>query len=61
MKGGTTPRAAAVDGDEQDVVTKWRSVYCWTKRPGATSRVKRKIRRRERQDAKQDIRSAANE
>ena len=48
----TEPRAPAKSGDEQDVVTSWRRYYVWTKRPGATSRVKRAIRRRERRAAK---------
>jgi len=39
-------------GDEQDVLTGWRAVYCWTKRAGATSRVKRRARRRERHEAR---------
>lgn len=49
------PRSA-IDGDEQDVFTGWRRFYVWTKRPGATSKVKRKARRRERHEAKAALR-----
>jgi hypothetical protein len=35
-------------GDEWDVVTGWRKYLCWTKRPGACKKVKRRIRRRDR-------------
>jgi hypothetical protein len=34
------------DGDEYDVFTRWRKVLCWTKRAGATAKVKRGYRRR---------------
>jgi hypothetical protein len=44
-------------GDEQDVHTGWRRFYCWTQRPGATDRVKRRTRRRERQEAKRRLAS----
>lgn len=42
----------ARSGDEQDVFGRWRHVHSWTKRAGATSRVKRGARRRERQEGK---------
>jgi hypothetical protein len=45
-------------GDEQDVLTGARKHYCWTKRAGATSAVKRRYRRRERQAAKIEIRQS---
>lgn len=45
----------ATDGDEQDVFGSWRHVHLWTQRPGATSRVKRKARRRERREARAEI------
>lgn len=38
--------------DEQDVLTGWRKFYCWTQRAGATSKVKRRARRRERREGK---------
>lgn len=37
-------------GDEQDVHTGGRRAYCWTQRTGATAKVKRRTRRRERRD-----------
>lgn len=42
--------------DEQDVHTSWRRVYSWTKRSGATSKVKRRTRRRERREGKIELR-----
>lgn len=42
-------------GDEYDVHTRWRKVYAWTQRAGATTRVKRSTRRRERHEAKQAL------
>ena len=56
MNSDTRPRSPALNGDEQDVLTAWRKLYCWTKRPGATSAVKRQIRRRERRQAKAECR-----
>ena len=44
--------------DEYDVHTRWRAVYVWTKRPGATDRVKRRTRRRERREGKAEVRAA---
>lgn len=41
--------------DEQDVHTSWRKVYCWTQRTGATAKVKRRTRRRERTEAKRAL------
>jgi hypothetical protein len=46
-----------VDADEYDVHSGWRRFYCWTQRPGATSKVKRRSRRRERHEAKRELRS----
>lgn len=55
-------REPARNGDEQDVVdAAWRRVYLWTKRPGATAKAKRRIRRRERHQAKLDIRARLEE
>jgi hypothetical protein len=51
-------RRRAIDGDEQDVFSKWRSMFCYTQRPGVTSAIKRKARRRERQEGKQLSRNA---
>lgn len=44
-----------ISGDEQDVVSRRaRQVLCWTQRPGATAEVKRRIRRRERQEGRRE-------
>lgn len=42
-------------GDEHDVHTTWRRVYCWTQRPGATAATKRRTRRRERREQARDL------
>lgn len=42
--------------DEQDALTGWRRVYAHLQRAGATSAVKRRYRRRERHDAKRQVR-----
>lgn len=47
--------------DEQDVHTGWRRIYCWTQRAGATAKVKRATRRRERREAKNDLRKEMGE
>jgi len=44
-----------VKADEYDVVTRWRHLLVW--RRGAVSAIKRRMRRRERHDAKREIRS----
>ena len=41
---------------ENDVVTPWRHLYCYTQRAGVTSGIKRQIRRRERRIGKEEIR-----
>lgn len=43
--------------DEQDVHTPWRKLYCWTQRAGATSKVKRRTRRRERREGDEEVRA----
>jgi hypothetical protein len=48
LSGQTAPREPARSGDEQDVITRWRRVYCWTHRAGACHRVKRQLNRRAR-------------
>lgn len=47
-------RGPLISGDEQDAVTGWRRFLSW--RPGERAKIKRKIRRRERHKAKQEIR-----
>lgn len=55
MTSDTYPRVPAVDGDEVDVTGSWRHVHAWCDRPGSTSAVKRRMRRRERRLAKLHI------
>jgi len=45
-------RIAMTSGDEYDVLTGDRRAYAWTQRAGATARVKRSYRRRERHTAR---------
>jgi len=49
----------AINGDEQDVTTGWRRLLTRYQRPGATSKVKRGIRRRERREGRQEAREQA--
>ena len=42
-------------GDEWDVTTPWRKVMCYLARPGATKRIKMKMNRRARRDAKRAL------
>lgn len=46
-----------ITGDEQDVHTPWRRMFVWTQRAGATAKVKRRTRRRERRDGKRETRN----
>lgn len=50
-------RIPMINGDEQDVLNgpATRKAYKWTQRPGATDRVKRAYRRRERRSARAEI------
>lgn len=41
----------AVKADEYDVITGWRRVICYMQRAGVVSRIKRRMRRRERHQA----------
>ena len=43
-------RRVANDGDEQDILTGWRKLYCYTQRAGVTNAIKRRARRRERRE-----------
>ena len=56
MNGSTTKRVARTE-DEVDVFSRSRKVMCWTQRPGACRRVKRAANRKERQAAKNELRS----
>lgn len=42
--------------DEEDVFTRMRKYYCWTHRPGACKWVKNKANRRDRREARVEIR-----
>lgn len=43
---------------ENDVFGAWRRLYCYTQKAGTCARVKRRARRRERREAKVEIRQA---
>lgn len=47
-----------VGGDEWDMIYARRH-YCYLQRAGVTDQIKRRIRRRERQDGKRDVRKEA--
>lgn len=49
-------RRQAKQSDEYDVVTDWRRFLCYMKRAGVVSKIKRRMRRRERHDARREIR-----
>lgn len=44
-----------IDGDEFDVVTKWRRWYCYLQRAGAVKSIKKKMNKRDRQEAKRKM------
>lgn len=57
MHVSDTRRRIAVSGDEVDVFSRyWRSRVCRHSRAGVTSEVKRRARRRERQQGKREAR-----
>lgn len=45
------------NSEEQDVYTGWRKVLIWASRPGAIKKVKRRTHKRERREAKAELRS----
>jgi len=51
----TTKRAKPIDGDEQDVFSRYWRRHTKAK-PGERARIKRKVRRRERQAGKSEVR-----
>jgi hypothetical protein len=51
-----TVKRRSVKADEYDTVTYWRRYLCYLARPGATDRIKRRMRRRERHDARHRLR-----
>jgi hypothetical protein len=56
LNGEGMGRRVMRTADEQDVHTGWRKWYLWTQRAGATSAVKRRTRRRERHEARAELR-----
>jgi hypothetical protein len=48
-------RRPVKDWDEDDAVSDWRHVVCYMQRPGVRSSIKRRVRRRERREAKKAI------
>lgn len=53
ISGGTAKRGPAKSGDEQDCLSRRaRRALVFTQKPGVTARVKRAVRRRERQAGK---------
>jgi hypothetical protein len=42
-------------GDEYDLITRWRRVLCYMKRPGVCKRIKAGINRRLRRAAKAEV------
>ena len=53
-----TTRRRIVTAEEQDVYTDWRSMLRWVTRPGRVKAVKRRTHRRERREARAEIRAA---
>lgn len=49
-------RAPLKKWQENDVVTPWRHLYCYTQRAGVTHKIKRQIRRRERRTGNRETR-----
>ena len=48
-------RRRIVTGEEQDVHTGWRHLYCYTQRAGVCAAVKRRTNRRERREGRSAI------
>ena len=42
-------------GDEYDVVSRWRKLYCYLQRAGACKSVKKKLNKRARREAKHKL------
>lgn len=59
---GTKPsmgRRAITGWAEEDAYTSWRKFYCYLAKAGAVKYIKRRTHRRERREAKREIRSDA--
>lgn len=46
------------NADEQDAYTKWRHLLCYLGRAGVVKKIKRATHKRERREAKRDIRES---
>lgn len=46
--------------DEQDVYTGWRRLYCYTRKAGVVAYVKKKTHKRERREARAQIKKELN-
>ena len=57
MSKSSMGRRAIIGGDEHNAFTGWRKFYCYLARPGVTASIKRTANRRDRMQAKRDIRS----
>lgn len=55
MIGMSMGKRAIVGWDERDVGTGWRRMLAYMQRAGATSRIKTRVRRRERRTASQNL------
>jgi hypothetical protein len=53
-------RRPIVHWDEEDAYTPWRKVYCYLQKAGAVKFTKRRTHRRERREAKRQIRSSGD-
>ncbi|AYN58524.1 hypothetical protein HOU70_gp43 [Arthrobacter phage Liebe] len=54
-------RRPVVTWEEQDVYTSWRRVLAYVQRPGVVRAVKRRTHKRERREARADIRTTQRE
>jgi Zn/Cd-binding protein ZinT len=51
-QSGSRRKRIAKSDEETDVYGSWRSIYCYLKRPGSTTQVKKRTHRRERREGK---------
>ena len=51
----------AKHADEYDVISSWRKYYCYLARAGATNAIKTRMRRRERREARAEIRKGTED
>jgi hypothetical protein len=56
MDSSNTRRRRIRTADEQDALTRWRTMYVWCFRAGARKDVKRRANRAERREAKAELR-----